>query len=224
MKTTVNFAALACTAALVASAAFSCPAAAVDMSGYEKGRLAPISQKSFEDLRDLTDRRIAEIRATPNLAFDITTDWFGNTNVRYVSAAGDDDKNNGQTPEKPWKTIQKVNDSVGWGVEYVCFRRGDVFRGSIKAKSGVTYTAYGDKSKPKPCIYASTKNGANPAEVTFTYREITAAVTVRYIDEATGETLAPDKELTRPVFARLRTCRDKWRSSSAPPSRGSPWA
>ena len=163
MKTTVNFAALACAAAFAAVSAPTLLAAPIDMSSYAQGRLAPISQKSFEDLRDLTDRRIAEIRATPNLAFDITTDWFGNTNVRYVSAAGDDDKNNGQTPEKPWKTIQKVNDSVGWGVEYVCFRRGDVFRGSIKAKSGVTYTAYGDKSKPKPCIYASTKNGANPA-------------------------------------------------------------
>ena len=58
MKTTVNFAA----AALVASASFFCSAAGIDVSGYSQGRLTPMSQKSFEDLRDLTDQRIAEIQ------------------------------------------------------------------------------------------------------------------------------------------------------------------
>lgn len=157
MKTTVNLAALARAAAFAAVAAPTILAEAVDMSGYEKDRLAPISQKSFEDLRDRTNQRIAEIRATPNTSIS-SSSW----NTRYVSAAGND-SNNGQTPEYPWKTIDKVN-TAGWGVQYVCFRRGDVFRGSVNAKSGVTYTAYGDESKPKPCIYVSPKNGADPGK------------------------------------------------------------
>ncbi len=149
------------TCILVAACAATAAAAPVDLLGREQGRLSAMPQKSFENLRDLTDRRIAEIRATPNMSFTVTSSYFFGTNTPYVSAAGND-SNDGQTPETAWKTIDKVNGYLGYGVKYVCFRRGDVFRGTIKAQSGITYTAYGDESKPKPCIYVSPENGAVP--------------------------------------------------------------
>jgi len=152
MKTIACFGTAACAAAFVEVAAFTASAATIDMPGYAKGHLAPITQKSFEDLRDRTDQRIAEIRATPNMS---SSSW----GTRYVSAAGDDN-NNGQSPEKPWKTLDMVNTNNDWFVSNVRFRRGDVFRGVLNAKSSVTYTAYG--TGPKPCIYVSPKNGADP--------------------------------------------------------------
>ena len=161
MKTTVSIGAAACAAAFAAVSALNASAAAIDMSGYSQGCLSPMSQKSFEDLRDLTDRRIAEIRATPNMNIPQGSE------VRYVSANGNDN-NDGKSESTPWKTLGKLtyenlNPGPWWNqthVKYVRFRRGDVFRGQLLAQAGVTYTAYG--TGPKPCIYASPANGANP--------------------------------------------------------------
>lgn len=79
-------------------------------------------------------------------------------NAYYVSNSGDDD-NDGRTPETPWKTLNKVSDedlNVGDGV---FFRRGDLFRGSVICKAGVTYSAYGEGIKPR--FYGGDKNLAN---------------------------------------------------------------
>ena len=164
MMTFCKIGTASCAAAFAAVAAFTASAAAVDMSGYDKGRLAPISHKSLEGLRTLTDQRIAEIRATPNMS--VPTDAA----VRYVSANGNDN-NDGKTEATAWRTLDKLTygNLKPWRqtpVQYVRFRRGDVFRGSIKAVSGVTYTAYGTGSKP--CIYVSPKNGADPSKWTQT--------------------------------------------------------
>jgi hypothetical protein len=137
-------------------------AAAAGVPGYEQGRLSTMSQKSFENLRALTDQRIDEIRATPNM----TLPW--DAIVRYVSADGDDDAN-GMTPETAWKTLGKLtynnlHPSSRSTVKYVLFRRGDIFRGTLKAVEGVTYSAYGEG--PKPCIYSSPENGADPSKWT----------------------------------------------------------
>ncbi len=149
------------TCILVAACATTAAAAPVDLLGREQGRLSAMPQKSFEDLRDLTERRIADIRATTNMSFTVTSSYFFGTNTRYVSAAGND-SNDGQTPETAWKTINKVNSGLGWNVKQVLFRRGDVFRGTLKAAANVTYSAYGEG--PKPCIYASPANGADPSK------------------------------------------------------------
>lgn len=138
------------------------PAAAVGVPGYEQGRLTAMSQKSFENLRALTDQRIDEIRATPNMPLP------QGANVRYVSADGNDNAN-GRTPETAWKTLGKLtynnlHPSTWSTVKYVLFRRGDVFRGTLSAVAGVTYSAYGEG--PKPCIYASPENGADPTKWT----------------------------------------------------------
>ena len=67
----------------------------------------------------------------------------------YYVASNGNDNNDGLTPNTPWQTTQKVSSypfKVGDGC---CFRRGDVFRGYIKTKPGVTYFAYGTGDKPK---------------------------------------------------------------------------
>ena len=66
----------------------------------------------------------------------------------YVSAAGDDG-NDGLSPERAWRTLSKVSEAELMPGDGVFFRRGDVFRGSIYTKSGVTYGAYGEGEKPK---------------------------------------------------------------------------
>ena len=73
----------------------------------------------------------------------------------YVSAAGND-ASNGLTPETAWRTIDKVNASMGSiePGESILFRRGDTFYGTINiTKSGtsgnpITFGAYGTGAKP----------------------------------------------------------------------------
>jgi len=77
----------------------------------------------------------------------------------YVSCDGDD-KNDGKTPETPWKTVKRVNESWFLDGDAVLFRRGDVFRGwQISARTGVSYGAYGTGEKPK--FYGYTENLAD---------------------------------------------------------------
>ena len=68
----------------------------------------------------------------------------------YVSTSGSDD-NDGLSPEKPWKSIEKVNNFKFNDGDGVFFKRGDTWRvaGQINAKSGVAYSAYGSGAKPK---------------------------------------------------------------------------
>ncbi len=68
--------------------------------------------------------------------------------VYYVSSHGDD-ANDGKTPEKAWKTLNRVNKSWLCSGDGVLFRRGDLFRGEVYTQSGVTYGAYGEGDKPK---------------------------------------------------------------------------
>ena len=77
----------------------------------------------------------------------------------YVSILGDDN-NSGLSPETPWKTLDKVNSSDFDEKNCVLFKRGETFRGQLKLKNGVLYSAYGDGEKPK--IYGSPENGASP--------------------------------------------------------------
>lgn len=76
----------------------------------------------------------------------------------YVSNRGNDN-NNGLSPEKPIATISAVNRLGLKAGDVVYFERGGVWRGSIKAyTSGVSYSAYGEGSKPE--IYGSSHNYA----------------------------------------------------------------
>ena len=72
----------------------------------------------------------------------------------YVSNSGDDN-NDGKSENTPWKSFNRVSSTDLKSGDGVFFRRGDIFRGSLKAKSGVTYGAYGEGEKPK--FYAADK-------------------------------------------------------------------
>lgn len=81
----------------------------------------------------------------------------------YISPSGDNYAA-GTSPKTAWKTLDALTLysyklKAGDGV---LFERGGVYRqsSSINAKSGVTYGAYG--SGPKPAIYGSVKNYAQP--------------------------------------------------------------
>ncbi len=80
-------------------------------------------------------------------------------NIYYVADDGRDE-NDGRSPASPWKTLKKVSNAPLERGDAVLFRRGDVFRGCIKAMSGVTYSAYGKGEKPK--LYGSELSLALP--------------------------------------------------------------
>lgn len=85
--------------------------------------------------------RVAQIRGA---ADDVTVS--GTT--YYVSAEGDDAWE-GTSPSCPWKTLARVSGASLCPGDGVRFRRGDVFRGALKASEGVTYAAYGEGEKPR---------------------------------------------------------------------------
>ena len=127
----------------------------VEMSGCETGKLVALPDKAFADFRQLTDRRIAEIRATPNMEIPAGAE------CRYLSEKGDDNLD-GKTPATAWRTTARLDREKLPKGAFVLFERGGLFRGGLKASEGVTYTAYGKGAKPR--IYSSPENGADPAK------------------------------------------------------------
>ena len=68
--------------------------------------------------------------------------------IYYVSSDGNDE-NDGTSPNSAWRTLDRVNKSWFCAGDGVLFRRGDLFRGEVYTKAGVTYGAYGEGEKPK---------------------------------------------------------------------------
>ena len=87
----------------------------------------------IKNIEELTQKRIAEIRALPDTIEIKGTKY-------YVSNDGDD-SNDGKTPETAWQTLTKVSETDFAAGDGVLFRRGDLFRGFVKTRSGVTYAA-----------------------------------------------------------------------------------
>lgn len=83
------------------------------------------------------------------------------TGKKYYVANDGDDSNEG-TAEKPWKTLERASEAEVGAGDAVFFKRGDLFRGSLIAKSGVTYSAYGKGEKPK--LYGSPFNMADESK------------------------------------------------------------
>ena len=78
----------------------------------------------------------------------------------YVSSDGDDTAD-GLSPDSSWRTLKRVSDAELCRGDAVLFRRGDVFRGSVRTCAGVTYAAYGSGEKPR--FYGWDKSLADPA-------------------------------------------------------------
>jgi len=135
--------------------------------------VGPDPAATVKRFRELTDARIAEIRATPNLKVPTGCD------VYYLSKAGDDAQD-GRTPATAWRTVERLNRATDiLPGSFVLFERGGTWRtsldvpghpadkpfvgyaGGLKGLKGVTYSAYG--AGPKPRLIASPFNGADPA-------------------------------------------------------------
>ena len=112
-----------------------------------------IATNDFLDKIDaLSEQRKQEIRNAPD-KISISGKTY------YVSNDGDDN-NDGLSPLTPWKTLSKVSSAELEFGDGVRFKRGNIFRGSMMAKEGVTYCAYGEGAKPE--IRSWDKNLASP--------------------------------------------------------------
>lgn len=117
--------------------------------------LVEITAETSRRINNLFTKRIEEIRQTPNLSVP------KGAPCRYLSPAGCDDAD-GLTPRNAWRTIARLNREKLLSGTYVLFERGGLYRGSVIARPGVTYTAYGQGAKP--CVTSSPMNGADPSK------------------------------------------------------------
>lgn len=145
-----NLLALVCTAAAWTASA-ACP---------ESNTASCAAQRTLDELRAQAAARIAEIRATPNRAVPDGAPTY------YLSERMGRDDADGRTPATAWRTAARLAREKLAPGSYVLFERGGVYRGTVKVAPGVTYTAYG--TGPKPCIYGSPEDGADPAKWTRT--------------------------------------------------------
>ena len=100
-----------------------------------------MKKANIADLDALSAKRAEEIRNTED-----GTEIKGN--IYYVSNDGSDE-NDGRSPRSPWRTLKRVSKAELAAGDGVLFRRGDLFRGCVKAREGVTYAAYGEGKKPE---------------------------------------------------------------------------
>ncbi len=127
-----------------------------DVLGYDK------AYQKIEELDALEKSRIEEIRGTKSVE-------VFNAQKYYVAADGDDD-NSGTSPEEPLKTVDKATSLAKEG-DAVLFKRGDVFRQRFTARTGITYSAYGDANAPKPVINGSPEDGADAEKWSLVYMD-----------------------------------------------------
>ncbi|MBQ8663909.1 MAG: cell wall-binding repeat-containing protein, partial [Eubacterium sp.] len=138
------------------------------------------------DTTELDENILSNAETTRKKILNTESDWTlgeGGT-VYYVSPNGNDE-NDGLTPETAWQTLDKVNSAALEGCEYltedekfpeytwacenkeswahlnsgdvVLFERGGLWRGVLRTREGVAYSAYGEGQKPE--IWGSPENG-----------------------------------------------------------------
>jgi len=98
-------------------------------------------ERILEQIEEMAAARREEIRNSAD-CIEVKGSRF------YVSNDGCD-ANNGLSPEKAWRTLGRVSDAELEHGDGVFFRRGDIFRGNVMTKPGVTYAAYGEGQKPR---------------------------------------------------------------------------
>ena len=129
-------------------------------------------ESSSKTLRDIYHR--AEKRKRKVLSSKTSVNPMGQ--IYYVSADGDD-HNDGLSPKRPLRSLDKVNSLDLKPNDGVMFRRGDIWRGRILTKAGVTYSAYGRGEKPR--IYGSPYDAAKKGK----WLETTTANVYMYSEE-----------------------------------------
>lgn len=112
------------------------------------------------------DNQATEMRNTVlSTKNTISPSVYSGGTIYYVSSTDGNDSNNGKSPDAAWKTLLNVNNFKFQSGDVILFKRGDTFRGGIKAQTGVTYSAYGEGAKPK--IYGSPENGTGSEKWTL---------------------------------------------------------
>lgn len=106
----------------------------------------------------------AEALKTEILSAGDLTDFRGK--IYYVSSTLGDDSFDGLSQDKAIRSLDRVCALELESGDAVLFKRGDVFRGHVKTKAGVTYAAYGSGEKPR--LYGSPFNAAIEGEWTMT--------------------------------------------------------
>ena len=89
------------------------------------------------------------------------SDYAAATGTHYFVSADGDDARDGRSPENAVRSLARLRQLALRPGDAVLFRRGDLFRGTVEAAAGVTYSAYG--AGPKPTICASPRDYADPA-------------------------------------------------------------
>ena len=127
---------------------------------------------------ELIEKLNAEFERRKNIILATESEWeLGEGGfIRYISSSEGDDKNDGLTPETPWKSIQRLidaqRDKAIRGGDVILFKRGDEWHQKLWTVAGVTYSAYGEG--PKPRILGSTEADSPeqwiPTDVEGVYR------------------------------------------------------
>lgn len=111
----------------------------------------------------VSKQRLDEIAAETRLRRDNILNsesvYPQNAITYYVDAFSGDDENNGLNADTPWRSLERVSESDLKRGDVVLFKRGCTFRGFLRVRAGVTYSAYGEGEKPK--LYGSI-NAADP--------------------------------------------------------------
>ena len=110
------------------------------------------AQKRILSLDKQAEKMKKEIRTTES---NIDEEKY--STIYYISADGND-LNDGLAPERAIKSLKRLAELDLKPQDCVLFRRGDTWRGQIRAKAGVTYSAYGEGEKPR--IYGSPYDAA----------------------------------------------------------------
>ena len=116
-----------------------------------------VTGKAAVDYADGLQRKADAMKAA---VLSAKSDYAAAKGTRYYVSAAGNDQADGRSPETAIRTLSAVGKLALKPGDAVLFRRGDLFRGRIRAASGVTYSAYGEGAKPTIC--ASERNYADP--------------------------------------------------------------
>lgn len=130
----------------------------VKCSADKKTEIAAAVQNRIDEIADSNSDIVKADTAVAGASYSGT--------AYYVSSSEGDDDNDGLSPEKPFKTLDRVhsqayvNNNPLKSGDAVFFKRGDVWRGETYiCVEGVVYSAYGVGDKPK--FYGSMESGAS---------------------------------------------------------------
>jgi PKD repeat protein len=133
-------------------------AATPDISIYGIGPSGPVQFFSVDIQNPFSLQRSPMIQSSGsgniNSKVNVGNHASGSGTTYYVDAINGSDANNGLAPEKAWKTINKVNNSIYMPGDSILFKRGETWREQLtvptsgSAGNPITFGAYGTGTKP----------------------------------------------------------------------------